>query len=302
MGADSKQARENLIQCLEMVSAYDGEDAVLLFEDLLKERDVSSSKGLQQYNMTAFPSFNDESKGIKGGEIVLIGGGSSEGKSLFMHTLIDDMRDANRADALVLSFEQSPELILEKYTEGTPPPRFYMPRTHNYDTKYPELIEQMKADRGTYLGNLPSVQLQWLYIKLIECRAKKFNTKFVFIDYLHQLMDYRAFDPVRSLGAIMMALQSMAKAFKIVIFIVCHTTKESLEREPKLADLRDSGWIINVPDIIFLLWRVADESGEYSGNESILKIGKHRRIGRLRGRKYSLIKQGDYLYEQYPVT
>lgn len=280
---------------------YDGEDAVKLFEDIVKERDALRTP--QRYDLTFMPSFSEESRGLRSGDIVIIGGASGEGKSLLLHTAVDDLYFQETSyNSLVLSFEQTPELMAEKYCDrnGDIKSVFYMPRSHNWGVRYSEEIEAMKGSRDTYLGDLPSKQLQWLYLKLLECRAKQYKIKAVFIDYLHQLVDTtrRSKDPV---GDVCQAIQRMAQMFGVVMFIVCHFTKEATDladdREPRNADLRDSGWIINVADVIFLIWRLKSEDKQYYTNQSMIKIGKHRRIGSLRGRKYVMDKIDEYLIE-----
>lgn len=289
---------------MQALKEYDGEDAVILFDELVREKDALKTP--QRFDIAFMPSFSKASEGLRAGDFIVIGGASGEGKSLLLHTLIDDLYfQSEKHHSLVLSFEQTPELMAEKYADrnGDIKSVFYIPRNHNWGAKYDEEIEALKANANTYIGSLPSRQLQWLYLKLLECRAKGYKVKAVFVDYLHQLVDTtrRSRDPV---GDVVQALQRMIHMFNVMLFVVCHFTKEATdksdEREPANADLRDSGWIINAADVIWLIWRLKSEDKQSYTRQSIIKVGKHRRKGDiLRGRKYIMEKIDEYLIEVY---
>lgn len=238
------------------------------------------------YNTAIIPSFDEASAGIQEGEVVILGGASNEGKTLLALSLLAAHESQGYYTAL-FSFEQSVEQIAEKLQSYTP--LFHVPAVMDYETRYDREIEAMKRDPKTYIGKLPSLQLQWLYLKLVELQARGEKPHAVFIDYLHALLDFHDRNPVQTLGAVMIALKDMSLRFKIITYLICHTVKEALDREPTLSDLRDSGWIVNVPDLIFLLWREKTKDGEGYSEVSTLKLAKHRRRGDIKGRKFYMI-------------
>jgi len=121
----------------------------------------------------------------------------------------------------------------------------------------------------------------------------------IFIDYLHVLMGRGRENAVWALGSVMIALKQMALQLKLIVFIVCHTTKESLKQEePNLGDLRDSGWIANAPDVVLLVWRELDKHTKEPTDISILKIAKHRRKGKAKNRKVELVMNDRGLLEE----
>lgn len=271
-----------VVKLLETMREYKGKDRMVLFEDLVRE--MGERIRPRACNTKILPSFDEASGGIQEGEVVILGGASNEGKTLLALSLLTAHESQGERPAF-FSFEQSVEQIAEKLpAEYTP--LFHVPALMDYETRYDGEIEAMKRDPKTYIGKLPSLQLQWLYLKLVELQAKGEKPHAVFIDYLHALLDFHDRNPVQTLGAIMIALKDMALRFKIVIYLICHTVKEALDREPTLSDLRDSGWIINVPDVILLLWREKMKDGEGYSRVSTVKVGKHRRRGEIKGRKF----------------
>lgn len=247
------------------------------------------------YGTKIIPSFDEASGGIQEGEVVILGGASNEGKTLLALSLLSAHEAQGHYTAL-FSFEQTVEQLAEKLQGHMP--LFYVPAVMDYETRYDGEIEAMKRDPKTYIGKLPSLQLQWLYLKLVELQVKGEKPQAVFIDYLHALLDFHDRNPVQTLGAVMIALKDIALRFKTIIYLICHTVKEALDREPTLSDLRDSGWIINVPDLIFLLWREKTRDGEGYSEVSTLKIAKHRRKGGIKGHRFYLImNERELLFE-----
>lgn len=274
-----------IVKLLETLKGYDGKDRMEDFGVLVEE--MKDKIRPATYHTGCMPSFDFLSGGIQEGELVIIGGASNEGKTLLTLSLISAFESQGLACGF-FSFEQTVEQIAEKFNYK--PPIFFVPRVVDYETKYDEFIEGLKRNRKTYIGNLPSPQLQWLYIKLLEMQAKGFGPRAIFIDYLHVLMGRGADNRVWALGDVMIELKQIALQMRTMIFVVCHITKEAGNKEePSVSDLRDSGWIVNVPDIILLLWRKIDKATKEPSDISIMKIAKHRRKGGAKNKKIDLV-------------
>ncbi|RJQ39528.1 MAG: hypothetical protein C4555_03205 [Dehalococcoidia bacterium] len=274
-----------IVKLLEELRGYEGKDRMQDFRTLTAEL-KDHIRPIAHKTLT-IPTLDLLSGGFQEGELVILGGASNEGKTLLMLSLIDALQEQGMITAC-FSFEQTIEQIAEKFNYA--PPIFWIPRIADYETKYDREIEELKHNRNTYIGKLPSLQMQWLFLKFLEMQAKSMKPQAVFIDYLHVLMGKGYDNKVWALGDVMIELKQMALQFRMVIFVICHTTKESMNREePSLADLRDSGWIVNVPDIILLLWRKLDKSTKEPGPLSILKIAKHRRKGNAKNKKIELM-------------
>lgn len=273
------------VKLLETLKGYEGKDRMEVFKNLVDE--LKDKIRPTTYYTGMIPTLDSLSGGIQEGEVVIIGGASNEGKTLLIMSLIVAFEQQGYICAF-FSFEQTVEQIAEKFNYE--PPMFFVPRLVDYETKYDEFTEKLKRDKKHYIGKLPSPQLQWIYLKLLEMQAKGNKPQMVFIDYLHILMGRGAENKVWALGDVMLEIKQMALRFRTVIFLVCHTTKEAAGREePGISDLRDSGWVINIPDIIVLLWRKLDKYTKEPGNISILKIAKHRRKGDAKNRKIELV-------------
>ncbi len=283
-----------IVEVLERLRGYAGKDSMVEFNEYCAE--IHDRIRPVTYYTGTMPILDGLSAGFQEGEQVIIGGATNEGKTLLILSLIDAFEKQGLVSAF-FSFEQTVEQIAEKFNYE--PPAFYVPRRIDYEVKYDPFIEKLKRNSQTFLGSLPSAQLQWIYLKLLEMTANGRRPNVIFIDYLHVLMGRGRENAVWALGSVMIALKQMALQLKLIVFIVCHTTKESLKQEePNLGDLRDSGWIANAPDVVLLVWRVLDKHTKEPTDISILKIAKHRRKGKAKNRKIELVMNDRGLLEE----
>jgi replicative DNA helicase len=101
----------------------------------------------------------------------------------------------------------------------------------------------------------------------------------------------------------MRELKRIAIETDTVIFLIAHLQKTRLEKAPTISDLRDSSFVGQEADMVFLVWReVKDiDSIEKYGKDSFLKIEKNRRKGTLCGfrmkhenKRFKVIAGGNY--------
>ena len=157
-------------------------------------------------------------------------------------------------NCLWFSYEVPMFEFMDKF--GDNPPLFYIPK-------------QLKGNTMT-----------WLEERIVESIAK-FNTKVVFIDHLHYIVDMNARNQNMSLqiGSVMRNLKKIALKYNIVIFIVAHMKHIKMVSSPDLEDLRDSSFIAQEADIVLMMRRNEDDSGENFLNTADLFIKAHRRTG-----------------------
>ena len=146
--------------------------------------------------------------------------------------------------------------------------------------------------------------LLWLEQRIWEAKAK-YDVKVVFVDHLHFLLSFDQLMNNSSLaiGHAMRELKRIAIETDTVIFLIAHLQKTRLEKAPTISDLRDSSFVGQEADMVFLVWReVKDiDSIEKYGKDSFLKIEKNRRKGTLCGfrmkhenKRFKVIAGGNY--------
>jgi len=223
---------------IEIVSSYE-------LKQLLDEE-----KKPELFFKTKISSLDKAIEGFSGGELITISGPTKGGKTLLAQTLTHNFLE-QQIYSLWFSFELPPKEFISRFPDLS---LFYLPR------------------------HLKRNAVKWLHNCILQSLEEN-RTKAVFIDHLHFLFDIaRTRNPSLEIGSIVRELKSLAVDNNIVIFLLCHTSKLHPEKEPDAESIRDSSFVGQESDSVFILWRVKDSEGIY-GNKAILKVEYHRRTG-----------------------
>lgn len=213
--------------------------------------------------------------GIVPGELTVVSGPTGMGKTLFVDTMIRSMR-ADKHLSLFFTFEVTPDSIA--LAHNTPESVLFMPLEH------------------------VAMDLEWIRWRCLEAKMK-FGCEIVVIDHLHYLIDM-GFQKNMSLeiGRVMRFLKKdIALAMNMAVIIICHVKQLDLEHEPSIYHLRDSSFVGQEADNVFMIWRRKDiEFGKKKKSMlqglATLKVEKSRRSG-VMGMKIPLVKDGHILKE-----
>jgi hypothetical protein len=122
----------------------------------------------------------------------------------------------------------------------------------------------------------------------------KYHTRIVFIDHLHYLIDLAKLrNPSIDIGNIIRKMKTLAVNDGLVIFLLCHTTKIKDEEDLSANSIRDSSFVGQESDTVFMIKRTPKD-GETTAR---LRVEFHRRTGVLE-RVIRLRKVGGYLVEE----
>jgi len=248
---DEKERISQAKRLKELWEKYEGDDKIISSKDLKEEIEAERKKDhLKIY--TKIPRLDRIIDGFREGNLVVVSGPTKQGKTTLCQTFTIEFAKQDM-NSLWFSYEVPMFEFMEKF--GDNPPLFYLPK-------------QLKGNTMT-----------WLEERIVESIAK-FNTKVIFIDHLHYIVDMNAQNQNMSLqiGSVMRTLKKIALKYSIVIFIVAHMKHIKLTSEPDLEDLRDSSFIGQEADIVLMMWRLKLDNDEMS-NESNLVIRAHRRTG-----------------------
>jgi replicative DNA helicase len=249
------------------LATYDGPDRVerasLIYEEELKKPSIPCySTGL-----TTLDSYIKG--GVYPGQLVIISGTTGHGKTTLGQTIT-----CNMLPKFILpvwfSFEVTTRDFLEQFDHSYRP-YFYMP------------LENKQSN------------MQWVEHRIIESYLK-YNTKVVFIDHLHRIVDMGSKDNLSTqVGKAVIELKKMALRHGMVIFLICHTTKtNSQDGELSLGDVRDSSFIEQEADTVLYVWRDKEDQ-----TRTVCKLAKNRKGGVIDKRIALRWKEGVYYEESF---
>jgi archaellum biogenesis ATPase FlaH len=216
-------------------------------------------------NLKSFiPSLDNAIDGFREGELIIVSGPTKQGKTLLGQSLTSAFV-RQQYYPLWFSFEVPVRQFLNQFREL---PLIYLP-------------EKLKAHA-----------LPWFEERVHES-FEKYHTRIIFCDHLHYLIDLaRIRNPSIEIGQIIRQLKSLAVSGEFIIFLLCHTTKGSSDDNLSFESIRDSSFISQESDSVFMIKRTQDK-GE---NTARLRVEFHRRTGVME-RVINLIKVNGYLVE-----
>lgn len=245
---------------------YYGEDRVISSHEMelkLKEKPESiiNVKSL-------IPSLDNAVEGFREGELIVISGPTKGGKTLM-------------GQSLTAAFVKQQ----------------YYPLWFSFEVPVRQFLNQFKELPLIYLPQkLKPHALLWFEDRVYES-FEKYHTRIIFCDHLHYLIDLaRVRNPSIEIGQIIRKLKSLAVAGEFIIFLLCHTTKGASEENLSFESIRDSSFISQESDSVFMIKRTP-EHGETTAR---LRIEFHRRTGVLE-KIINLIKVNGYLFEKQEV-
>jgi replicative DNA helicase len=243
---------------------YNGEDRVVdchnLREQLVKERRTVKPMRCNP----AFPTLDELINGFTPGEMTTISGPTKNGKTLLAQSLTETFA-AQDIYGLWFTYEVPSLQFLDQFGERLP--SFCMPST------------------------LQGCSLDWLRNRVREARLK-YGIQYVMIDHLHFLVDMKTRQNMSlEIGHVMRSLKKMAVEHEIALFIIAHTGKVYGAEELDNESIRDSSFVAQESDNVFLVWRNTDHD-----NQATLKVSANRRMG-IYGKKVYLVKIGPYFRE-----
>lgn len=208
---------------------------------------------------------------LETGELIAIGGPTKNGKTTLCQTWTINLSKQG-VGCLWFSFEVPMRQFLDQIPQAT---EFYVPMALRFSDK------------------------NWLRDRILEGKLK-FNTRVVFVDNLHHLVDFQSLrNTSLDIGVVIRDLKRMAVELNVVIVVLCHSKKgEHINGEPKEVsewDLRDSSFIPQESDSTIMVQRKLNDQNQVS-SEAIIKVCLHRRKGTM-NKIIHVIKAGGEIIE-----
>lgn len=257
----------NELEKEEKLIKYSGEDKVISSFDLNEK-----FKGMKEAMnfKTQIPSFDRLMGGLEAGEMIIMSGATKQGKTLFLQTLTKNFEKQNMK-CLWFEFEVPYRQFITRFPDL---PLFYLPL------------------------QLRNKDINWIKERILE-GILKYNTRIVFIDELHYVIDMYSRNFSLDIGQAMRDLKTFTIENEIVLIIAAHVKMQDGTRKPTAADIRDSSFITQIPDSTVMIWReTKTKRGEIIGETgySIISVENHRRTGTM-SKSFKMIFKDGYLYE-----
>jgi archaellum biogenesis ATPase FlaH len=241
---------------------YMGEDRVISSHEMKLSLDRRTDAVISVKSM--IPSLDKAIEDFRDGELIAISGPTKHGKTLLAQTLTANFAKQGKP-ALWFTYEVPARQFLNQFPEM---PMLYMP------------------------NKLKAHALDWLEERIIES-FEKYRTRIIFIDHLHYLVDMaRMKSPSIEIGTVVRRLKGIAVNREMIIFLLCHTTKGNQDGTLSYASIRDSSFVSQESDSVFMIKRTPDEGENTAG----LRVEFHRRTGVME-RVVDLVKVNGLLQE-----
>lgn len=201
-------------------------------EEALKIREMEGKvQGLSSH----IKSIDDLTLGMTGGELIVISGPTSAGKTQ-LTTMIAYQIAKHGDKVLFVTMEMTKAQMTDRFMAAA-------------DTDLSELaqgiIEYQKE------SDLSAVDIGFLVAD-----AVKDDTKLIVIDHLHYFSSEDDSNQAQALGRIVKDFKQAAVTHNVPIILICHIRKLSSEgKKPTANDLRDSSLIGQHADQIIMVWR-----------------------------------------------
>jgi len=259
------------IQKEQELANYEGEYKVISCKEALE-----NSKNQKESNYhfdSKIPALDELIDGFESGELIIVSGPTKNGKTALCQTFTINL-EREGTKCLWFEFEVPERQFLKQFKDL---PLFYLPKS------------------------LKHKDIDWIKDRILE-GIIKYNTRVVFIDHLHYLIDLYTKNASMDIGKAIRDLKRFAVENDIVIFSMAHMTKTKPGEALSEYSIRDSSFISQEADSTMIIQREAkikrkegSEYLDYTG-KTFLTVLNHRRTGTM-GKRIELIFKDGYLSE-----
>jgi replicative DNA helicase len=234
---------------------------------------------------TGFPDLDDLTSGLQPGELVVVAGRPSMGKTSFALNVAEHVGAQLRKHVVVFSLEMSKQQVAQNMLCSHA--EVDAMKLRKGMVSHSEV--QLLVNTASILSDAPILIDDTSTLTALELRAKarrlhrRQPLALIVVDYL-QLLEYAAWPKAENrqqeISQISRSLKSLARELHIPVIAISQLNRAADTREdhrPRMADLRESGAIEQDADLILFLFREEyyKESEENRGRAEVL-IAKQR--------------------------
>jgi len=210
---------------------------------------------------TSFAEMDDLTCGLQNGEMIVIAGRPSMGKTSFAMNIAEHIGADNNIPVAFFSLEMSRQQLAERMlcSRALMDSQIVRKGMIN-DAQYQELVHAASelSEKPIYVDDTPGITPLELRGKARRLRSR-YGIKCVFIDYL-QLMSQggKVESRQQEVSEISRYLKALARELEVPVVVLSQLNRSPEGREghrPRMSDLRESGSIEQDADVVILLHR-----------------------------------------------
>jgi replicative DNA helicase len=238
---------------------------------------------------TGFTDFDKLTAGLQAGELIVVAGRPSMGKTSFALNLAEHAGVQERTTVAIFSLEMSKEQLVQRMLCSRAKVDSRRLRTgYLADADWPHLTTAagILSEAPIFIDDTPAISLLEMRAKARRLMAEQ-GLGLVIIDYLQLVQGRgRAENRQQEISEISRGLKAMAKELNVPVMALSQLSRAVEARDdkrPRLADLRESGAIEQDADLVAFLYREAvyrarrPEDPEHEpDNTTEVIIGKQR--------------------------
>lgn len=202
--------------------------------------------------------------GFEEGRLYILSAQTKQGKTTMAQTFLHNMAKQG-TKSMIFSYEMGWQEVAEVFGK--------MDESENIKTELPVYVP-VDLHRG---GG--SLQYQWLYDAIRKAKEEK-KVSVVVIDHLHFLLPLQDFKNTSFiLGGIVREIKRIAVNLNVAIILIAHTQKIQDDKVPDWTMIRDSSFITQESDVVFMMYRVkSKEAAKKQTDESTEEIYTNKTI------------------------
>ena len=246
--------------------------------ELIEQRvdGVTKSKGIK----TKYPGIDNRTGGFQPGDLVVIGGATSTGKTALALNIIENILFGNTPCPIgYISLELGKTSLLDRLicskSEINIDDFYHGKVTSKIKNKYQKTASEINNKPFYILDNVSTIPDIKTKINLLH---KNYKIRVVFIDNLQNILGNAGQDFRKLISEATRELKATARRLNISIVALSHLSRsQDNSKPPRLSDLKESSSIEQDADKVFLIHRPYKDAGlsDYK-EECILKFAKNR--------------------------
>jgi len=237
-------------------------------------------KGVQ----TGFSELDEMTTGLQPGDLVIVAGRPSMGKTAFVLSLALNTAMKYKNQTAIFSLEMSKESLVQRMLCSEARVNMHQLRSGTLpkrDLPKLSLAAGPLAEAPIYIDDTPAISVLELRAKARRLKAQ-YGLKLIIIDYL-QLMGStsKIENRQQEISVISRSLKGVAKELDVPVIALSQLSRAVEQRNdhrPQLADLRESGAIEQDADLVMFVYRdeVYNKDDESVKGKAEIIVGKQR--------------------------
>ena len=196
--------------------------------------------------------------GFQNSELIIIGARPSMGKTAMALSMIQNISVHDKIPAALFSLEMSDMQIMQRLIAAEGRIQSQKLRTGLLSLQELQKIQEAAGrlyEAPLYIVDTPNMKL--LDLRAIARRLKmEHDIKIIFIDYITLITSENTLIPRHEqIAEISRSLKSLARELNIPVVALSQVRRDAEQKEPTLADLRESGSIEQDADVVMFIHR-----------------------------------------------